>query len=132
MPSTKLKMSWIFWLKHALTLTAIMGVIIWVCDSFRKHLPQLQQDLHLPCEPWDLIYQEAKVYSKNYSQTTELKQSRCSIENPKIGVNFFKFIIFNAALSDLLVQLKDSFNKVETILNLFEVIFDPQAKLSQC
>lgn len=72
------------------------------------------------------------MYSKNYSQTTELKQSRCSIENPKIGVNFFKFIIFNAAPSDLLVQLKDSFNKVETILNLFEVIFDPQAKLSQC
>ena len=35
-------------------------------------------------------------------------------------------------MSDLLVQLKDSFNKVETILNLFEVIFDPQAKLSQC
>ena len=50
----------------------------------------------------------------------------------KLGVNFFKFIIFDAALSDLLVQLKDSFNKVETILNLFEVIFDPQAKLSQC
>lgn len=49
-----------------------------------------------------------------------------------MGVNFFKFIIFSAALSDLLVQLKDSFNKVETILNLFEVIFDPQAKLSQC